>query len=138
MRRLILTIVFALSASATYAQDVVTTPAPYVYTVQKPTCDHPVLHWLIGAQITAQFADLGTSEFAFGTGKFHEANVVMRPFSHDPVVMSLAKAAVGIGTTMAALKLHRSHPGLATFVLTAMAGSAAYSAISNERAIHRK
>lgn len=93
---------------------------------QQPEPHRGWLHVAIGAHVLAQFADISTTEYALGTGRYREANPLMRGIANRPIRASLVKGGYAVGTSYLLLKLHRSHPRLAFGIA---AGSAVFTGI---------
>jgi hypothetical protein len=70
-------------------------------------------HLTIAAHVVSEFADVATTEYALGTGKFHESNPILKWATQDPIPMAIIKGSFTAGTSLLLLKLHHSHPKLA-------------------------
>lgn len=103
-----------------------TIPAPVVQQIvlaqQEPRAGW--LHTVLAAHVVAQMVDVATTEYAIGTGRFHEANPVMRWAAGTPLRMGLAKGGLAAASSWGLLTLHRQHPKLA------LVGTIASTAIS--------
>lgn len=94
-----------------------------------------VIHAAIAAHVIAQFADVSTTEFAIGSGRFKEANPLVRWGVSDPVKIAILKGAFATGTSYVLLKIHKQHPWYALGVSAALTGIGAYAAGHNRRAL---
>lgn len=73
----------------------------FVVAIARPAWadDEPIYHLSILAAMAAHGADLASSEFAFGTGAFHESNPWLGHFTSNPTAFGVVKmsgAAVGL------------------------------------------
>jgi hypothetical protein len=69
-----------------------------------------VAHLVIGAHVVTQFADVSTTQYLIGTGRFHEANPAMRWIASGPRRMAIVKGSYAVGTSYLFLRYHKAHP----------------------------
>jgi hypothetical protein len=103
-----------------------------------PTVAERFAHLTIAWHGIAQFADVATSEYHFGTGDFHEANPAMRWAAGTPLRMGIVKGIYAFGTTWLFIRYHKDHPKL---VILASSASGLLTSIVVHRTLtadHRK
>jgi len=103
---------------------------------QSPREPEPhVLHAAIAAAVIAQFADVATTEYALGTGRFREANPLLRWSATNPVRMAIVKGGIATASSYALLKIHKDHPKLAFTAAVVSTAATSYAAWRNSASL---
>ena len=89
--------------------------------------NHHLLDLSVASYLILQGTDLGTTEYALGSQRGYEANVLMAPFSNNPVAMGVIKMSVAVATSYMMLKYHQDHPKLV--LVLSLAGTAFYAGV---------
>jgi uncharacterized protein DUF5658 len=100
-----------------------------------PSTEARIARWAIGAHVVAQVADTSTTQYAIGSGRFKEANPLLRWGVSDPVRLALIKGGFAVGASYFLLRIHRQHPRIALVTAGALAGITGWAAAHNRRAI---
>jgi len=95
------------------------------------------LHAAIAAHVVAQFADISTTQFALGTGRYREANPVLRPIMGGPIRMAIIKGTYATVTSYGLLKLHKTRPKTAFALAVLSTVATSYVAARNVRVVRR-
>lgn len=91
-------------------------------------------HVAIGAYAVTAFADVGSSEFAFGRNRqAYEANSALTWATSNPWGLGVLKGGIAVTEVELFLWLHRSHPRIAIMTAVAAAGLNGYAVAHNAR-----
>ena len=91
--------------------------ASFVYIQEEPHAK--LTHVVIAANVVANFADISTTQYALGTGKFREANLFLKNVQ-SPVKMAIVKGSIATGTSYLLIKLHKKKPKTALVLACAL------------------
>lgn len=102
-----------------------------------------VTHSSIIANGTLHFADLASTEYAFGIEKgrgrdtFKELNPLFRPLVDSPIKVAIAKSSVASLQTYIYVKYHTKHPKLVTTLSIATSVFSAFVVRNNMKEIRK-
>lgn len=94
-------------------------------------------HAAIASSMIAHGADLSTSSWAFGKNpdKFKESNILLKPFSDDPIKLAVVKMGSATVINWILLKHHQKHPKLVTVIGIAQTIGIGFVAYRNSQII---
>lgn len=102
-------------------------------TVSPPERHAGWIHAAVAAHVVAHFADISTTQFALGTGRYREANPVLRTVAGGPIRMAIVKGGIAVGTSYLLLRTHKRHPKLTVVLAAVSAVGTSYVAARNAR-----
>jgi hypothetical protein len=133
---LVLIVVLLIGAMPVSAQ----TPTPTPIVNPSP----PLTGWQRAARVTRWaaggfcVADLGTTTYLMGTGKYREGNPLLRPFEQRPAWMGVIKGGQCLVAHEALRRQERRHPKLVVFIGIVATAVSAYATFSNQDKVGRQ
>lgn len=112
-------------------------PAPVVQQIVESHQERKAgwLHAVIGANIVAHFIDISLTQYALGTGRFREANPILRGIGTGPVRMAVAKGSIAVGTSYLLIRHHKKNKKLTIGLGIASTVATGYIAARNARSL---
>lgn len=113
-----------------------TLPVQITLTPVKPESHPGLIHAAVAAHVIAHFADISVTQYAIGTGRYHEANPLLSGWAGGPIQMAIVKGGIAVGTSYLLLRIHKSHPKLTFVLAVASAAGTSYIAARNSRLVN--